>query len=80
MDTLEKYHLIRSVEALQPYMPELLTAKVMGVDTETTGLDPHKDRLRLIQISLMEHPVLIIDCFTFLPEGISLLNDIFTRS
>ncbi len=78
MDVLEEYRLIRSVEALQPYMSELLTAKVMGVDTETTGLDPHKDRLRLIQISLMEQPVLIIDCFTFLPDGASLLNDIFT--
>lgn len=80
MNEIDTFRLIRSVEALQPYMPELLMAKVMGVDTETTGLDPHKDRLRLIQISLKGQPVLIIDCFTFLPDGTSLLNEIFTGS
>lgn len=35
--------------------------KVIGVDTETTGLDPFTSKLRLIQIAVPNHPVLVID-------------------
>ena len=44
--------LIQSPEQLAPYMGSLLAAKVMAGDTETTGLDPHTDRLRLVQIAI----------------------------
>lgn len=70
------YRLIRSAGDLMPHLPKLLAARVIGVDTETTGLDPHTDRLRLIQLALPEQPVWIIDCFTFLPEGAPLLGEI----
>ncbi len=33
----------------------------MGIDTETTGLDPHTSKVRLVQIAVSKHPVLIID-------------------
>lgn len=39
----------------------LSTASVLGIDTETTGLDPLKDKLRLLQIADGEHPVAVID-------------------
>jgi len=35
--------------------------KVLAIDTETTGLDPLNDRLRLIQIASFNTPVLVID-------------------
>jgi DNA polymerase I len=36
---------------LETLLPELLTSPVIGLDTETTGLDPLKDHLRPIQIA-----------------------------
>lgn len=59
---------------IAPYVPELMRAKVLAVDTETTGLDPHADRLRLIQLAVAGLPVLVIDCYSFLPDGIALLK------
>jgi DNA polymerase I len=44
----------------------LSTASVLGIDTETTGLDPLKDKLRLLQIADGEHPVAVID-MTIIP-------------
>lgn len=40
----------RLVEALIPFK----TVKNIGVDTETTGLDPHNDKIRLIQLSSLQ--------------------------
>lgn len=47
----------------------------MGVDIETTGLDPHASRIRLIQIAAEGMPVLVLDCRTFLPDGLPLLRE-----
>ena len=46
-----EYILITGKEELLPYAPVINCAKVLAVDTETTGLDPHTDRIRLIQIA-----------------------------
>lgn len=72
------YVLIRSPMALSQYMGSLLEAKVVAVDTETTGLDPHVDRLRLVQIATYGNPVLIMDCFSFLPDGQPMLANILS--
>jgi len=45
--------------ALLPYY----SSKVLAIDTETTGLDPLQDVLRLIQIAAPKQPTLIIDFF-----------------
>jgi DNA polymerase I-like protein with 3'-5' exonuclease and polymerase domains len=37
--------------------------KYLGMDTETTGLDPHSSKVRLIQIALTEDVVYVIDLF-----------------
>ena len=65
---------------LVPYMEKLTAAKVIAVDTETTGLDPHTCQLRLIQLAAEDLPVLVIDCFSFLPEGRELINAILSTS
>jgi DNA polymerase I-like protein with 3'-5' exonuclease and polymerase domains len=36
---------------------------VLGIDTETTGLNPHIHKIRLIQIASPNYPIIIIDCF-----------------
>ena len=71
-----EYLLITGKEELLQYAPVINCAKVLAVDTETTGLDPHTDRIRLIQIASEGLPVFIIDCFSFLPDGINILTDI----
>ncbi|MGI8553473.1 MAG: DNA polymerase [Dehalococcoidia bacterium] len=48
-------------EGVAAILPELLAAPILGLDTETTGLDPHNDRLRLIQLATSDH-VYVLDC------------------
>ncbi len=61
--------LIERMDQLQNISASLRSARVMGVDTETTGLDPHTDRLRLIQIAVEGSATVIFDCFSLLPEA-----------
>lgn len=72
-----EYRVIRSVEEIEPYLAQLRRARVMAVDTETTGLDPHEHRLRLIQLAAPGLPALVIDCDGFLPKGAGLLSRLF---
>ena len=47
-----KYILIQNKEEILPYLPTINQAKILAVDTETTGLDPHTAKLRLIQTAV----------------------------
>lgn len=71
-----EFLLINHTKEILPYMEEMLAASVIAIDTETTGLDPHTCEIRLIQLAVEEIPVLIIDCSTFLPEGLPILREI----
>ena len=71
-----KYIKIYTTQDLQPYISAIKQAKVIAVDTETTGLNPHTDKLRLIQIAAAGLPVFVIDCFSFFPDGIQPVKDI----
>lgn len=70
--------LIKSMDQLRALPALLYSAKVMGVDTETTGLDPHTDRLRLIQIAVEGSPTVIFDCFNLLPDAAEEISLILT--
>lgn len=63
------YILIQTPEEGKPFLEKLKSADVLAVDTETTGLDARKDRLRMIQIGAPGLPVLLIDCFSFLRDS-----------
>lgn len=63
-------------EDLTPFLNILREQKVLSVDTETTGLDPHIHKIRLLQIAWVDDFVLVIDCFSFLPDGIHLLKEV----
>ena len=57
-----KYHLIEDVNQLKKLIDPLInTVEKIGIDTETTGLDPYTSKVRLIQIAIAKHPVFIID-------------------
>ena len=68
--------LILHPRELIPFMSDLKTQKILSVDTETTGLDPNTHKIRLLQMAWTEDFVIVIDCFSFLPEGISLLKEV----
>lgn len=47
---MSKYKIITTQSDLEKAVPEIMKKLVWGVDTETTGLDPHKDKVILLQI------------------------------
>ena len=54
---------VTTAAQLDAVLPVLCAAPVLGVDTETTGLDPRRDRLRLLQFALDDR-VIVVDAFT----------------
>ena len=64
MDTPD-YKLITAPEELEQAVTVLREAAEVGFDTETTGLDPHTSRLRLIQLAAA------IQCFSHSFEAVS---------
>jgi DNA polymerase I len=57
-----QYELITTPQDLERALELLGNQDVIGVDTETTGLDPYRSRLRLIQLGTRERSF-IIDLF-----------------
>lgn len=76
--TMEKWLLIDTLDQVKAVSAKLLSAKVMAIDTETTGLNPHIARLRLIQIAVEGHVTVIFDCFKLLPEAMEEISKILT--
>ena len=70
------YILIKSETEIPNYISAFAREKIIACDIETTGLDPHTDRIRLIQFAAEGMPVLIFDCFHFLPGGLSIIKEI----
>ena len=56
------YTLISTGEGLDEALAELSQHQILGVDTETTGLDPFRSRVRLIQIAIPDR-CFVIDLF-----------------
>lgn len=57
-----------ALDAWEAALPADPAALVLGVDTETTGLDPLVDRVRLVQVAASApegHPVLLVDAAAF---------------
>ena len=59
-----QYQLVSTVEDLRRAVEDLANRQVIGLDTETTDLDPHLARLRLIQLATPEG-VFVIDLDRF---------------
>lgn len=57
---MTKYELIRTADELRKAIETLSSQPVVGLDTETTELDPYTSRLRLIQLATPDR-VYIID-------------------
>jgi DNA polymerase I-like protein with 3'-5' exonuclease and polymerase domains/intein/homing endonuclease len=61
-----EYELIQDQSRLAQVAELLATEKVLGIDTETTGLDPYNVDLLLLQISTADK-VYIVDCKRVVP-------------
>ena len=61
-----EYELINDPSRLAQVAEMLAQEKVLGIDTETTGLDPHTVQLLLLQISTLDK-VYIVDCKRVVP-------------
>src|SRR5437899_13028769 len=61
------YRLIKNEEELRNAVELLSTRQVVGLDTETTELDPYLGRLRLVQLASADN-VYIVDLNAF-PDG-----------
>src|SRR2546429_9243760 len=59
-----QYQLVKTPEELRRAVDALSKAQVIGLDTETTDLDPYLSRLRLIQLASSDG-VFIIDLNRF---------------
>ncbi|HJT66774.1 MAG TPA: DNA polymerase [Pyrinomonadaceae bacterium] len=70
---MTNYQLIRTADELRKAIEHLETQPVVGLDTETTDLDPYTSRLRLIQLAAPDR-VYIVD-FDHFANGDSRRSD-----
>src|SRR5262249_31346358 len=63
------YKVIKTAEQLRTAIASLSTEAAIGLDTETTDLDPYTSRLRLIQLAALDQ-VYIIDLDAFADAGL----------
>jgi DNA polymerase-1 len=55
------YQLIDTAFNLETALQPFQRAKIIGIDCETTGLDPYQAKIRLLQLAIPDHPVIIVD-------------------
>lgn len=72
------YKLITKPDELSSVAEALRGEPVIGLDTETTGLDPHTSKLRLIQLATPQQ-VFVIDNFQFQPEQLKPMLNLLTN-
>ena len=73
---VSEYKYIDKPAELEDQLIPIQSAKEIGLDIETTGLDPHRDRIRLVQVSSRDSVNLIIDAYT-VSNWVKLLEPIF---
>jgi DNA polymerase I len=70
------YEFVEDGQRLADLLKPLQSCQAIAVDTETTGLDPLKDRIRLVQIAMANQPVIIIDLFKVAKESLAPLCEL----
>lgn len=74
------YQLVSDAQALANALKPLAAVRVLALDTETTGLDPHQNNIRLIQIAAPDQPVVIVDLAAISPADLAPLHQLITNS
>lgn len=70
------FSVISEVAEAERVLPVLRSSKVLACDTETTGLDPRNDRIRLVQLALPHH----VYVFDIARIPIDLLQPVFNTN
>ncbi|WP_269667503.1 hypothetical protein [Crinalium epipsammum] len=73
------YILVTESSSLNSAIAPLFKSDIQGIDTETTGLDPHTHKLVLIQIAIPNYPVVVINVSCFTKLELKPLNQLFTN-
>ncbi len=71
------YKLITDAADVPQIADDLRAQPVIGLDTETTGLDPHTSKLRLLQLATPDASY-ILDCFRLQPEQLAPLQELIS--
>ncbi|MGH9799719.1 MAG: DNA polymerase, partial [Blastocatellia bacterium] len=71
------YKLITVADDLTQIADELRAQPMIGLDTETTGLDPHTSKLRLLQLATPNNSY-VIDCFRFQRGQLAPLREVIS--
>ena len=79
IESKSEYKYINSSTELESKLSSYLAADEIGLDIETTGLDPYQDQIRLLQLSSRDAPNLLIDAYT-INNWIELLEPLFKLS
>jgi DNA polymerase-1 len=74
------YQLITNASSLTKICLRLQEATIIGLDCETTGLDPFKNRVRCLQIAVPKQPVIIVDLDAIAPNKLELLRSLFASN
>jgi DNA polymerase-1 len=61
---------IASISDLERALPEILAAPAVGLDLETTGLDPFRSRIRLLQLAILGR-TWVVDAFRVDPRALA---------
>ncbi|NJO43535.1 MAG: bifunctional 3'-5' exonuclease/DNA polymerase [Cyanobacteria bacterium CRU_2_1] len=72
------YRLITSTRELEIALRSLEQSSILGLDCETTGLDPHIHTIRLIQLAVPNQPVMLIDLPQIAPCDRHLLQQLLS--
>ena len=75
---IPEYRYITKPEDIEEVVRPFLQKEVLGIDLETTGLDPHTSQIRLIQIAAEGLPVLMIDMFEVSREELEPVEGLLT--
>jgi DNA polymerase I len=70
------YLLIQDGKTLARQLKAIQNTDLFGIDCETTGLDPKRDRIRLVQIAVPHAKVLLIDLFAIAPKHLKPLRQL----
>ena len=71
---------ISSSGELRRHLPQLHAAGIIATRLETTGSDPHTDKIRSIRFAIKGLPTMVLKAEIFSSEGVKLLQQIFSTS
>lgn len=71
------YILVNNSERLNECLSYLGNSDILGVDTETTGLEPQSSEIRLLQIASKDNPTAVIKLDALSEKSLNTLKDIF---